>query len=126
MSKLKSPLLIAPDGALTPYPPKGAYYTLQELQEAVNGYIELVKVAPIDYIVFNASSGAFDTITIQEDDILVVDEEGHLKPGLAINPIATTLFNIKRLTREVITGRVLLCQFAQLEEPEDEEEAADG
>lgn len=45
------------DGAILDYPPQGAIYTLKELQEAVGGYIEMLRLED-GYLMFINEEGA--------------------------------------------------------------------
>ena len=86
--------LIKSDGSnveLNPF--NGKDFSLEELQQAVGGYIEIV---PID----------------KEFD-MVVNEEGKLY-GLPVNEQATRLYRRVRYTDDVIVGDVVLCNKEQL------------
>lgn len=73
--------------------PKDRYFTLKELQEAVEGNIE---IAP----------------RVLDDYVIVVNEEGLLK-GLPYNELAYKLFRVE------LVGNVLICPLAIFEEPEE-------
>ena len=80
--------LLKPDGTFTPYPPKGAHYTLEEMQEAVGGYIELVHL-----------KGG------KTPHIMVINEEGK-NHGLPLNERATSLYDG---FPDCIVGNALVC-----------------
>lgn len=85
--------LLKTDGTSVEYTPQGKYFTLEELQKAVGGYIEIV---PID-----------------KEYSLVVNEEGKLM-GLPINEVATRLYRKVRYTNDFIVGEALLCNSSQI------------
>ncbi len=74
--------------------PQGEYFTLEELQKAVNGYIEL---APV----------------VDEDYLTVVNEEGLLK-GLPLNTLYLQLFGRR------LVGNVLIVPRRIFESPEED------
>lgn len=69
-------------------PKNGKDFKLKELQEIVQGYIELVNLSSTEY--------------------MVVNEEGHLI-GLPLNPSATVLYK-----KDLIVGDVLICKKSQI------------
>lgn len=69
-------------------PKNGKDFKLKELQEIVQGYIEIVNFSPTEY--------------------MVVNEEGHLI-GLPLNPSATILYK-----KDIIVGDVLICNKSQI------------
>ena len=69
-------------------PKNGKDFKLKELQEIVQGYIEIVNFSPTEY--------------------MVVNEEGHLI-GLLLNPSATILYK-----KDIIVGDVLICNKSQI------------
>lgn len=69
-------------------PKNGSDFSLSELQSIVSGYIEIINL--------------FD------GRIMVVNEEGKLK-GLAINHVATRIFNEAFPTTLDVVGDVLVC-----------------
>ena len=77
--------LLKADGSVTDYPPKGKTYTLEEMQTAVGGYIEIVHVG--------------------RRHLMVVNEEGKLN-GLPVNKKATELYNNPN---DEIVGDALVC-----------------
>mgnify|MGYP001576913111 CR=1 FL=1 len=81
--------LIKPDGSVEPYPPKGKTYTLEELQKAVGGYIEILH--PPDRAL-----------------LMVINEEGKLQ-GLPPNEAATRLMGDRLLPGDYIVGNALVC-----------------
>lgn len=83
------------DGTLETLKPKDKYFTLQELQGAVGGYIELY---PCRY----------------ENKLIVCDEEGLIKH----RPLNTLFAN---LTSIKLVGDVLLCPVGIFEAPDEEE-----
>lgn len=87
--------LIKPDGSVEPYPPKGKTYTLEELQKAVGGYIEILH--PPDPKL-----------------LMVVNEEGKLK-GLPNNDEATRLMGENLLPGDYIVGNALVCWNKDIE-----------
>lgn len=75
-------------------PRNGTDYQLDELQEIVGGYIEVVYLA--------------------DGRIMVLNEEGKLR-GLAYNQRATALFRKQTgITDDFIAGDVLICKEEQL------------
>ena len=75
-------------------PKNGIDFSLSELQAIVSGYIEIINL--------------FD------GRIMVVNEEGKLK-GLAINHVATRIFNKAfPTTFDVVVGDVLVCDSKQV------------
>jgi len=95
-------ILIQPDGTRTPLvPADGHCFTLAELQAAVGGYIELLRLA---------------------DGGLVVHEEGRLV-GLPPNPTATRLVYGPRIVPGFdIVGPALRLSAAELAAVENEDE----
>jgi len=83
------------DGTLETLKPANKYFTLQELQGAVGGYIELY---PCRY----------------ENKLIVCDEEGLIKH----RPLNTLFAN---LTSIKLVGDVLLCPVGIFEAPDEEE-----
>ena len=83
------------DGTLETLKPKEKYFTLQELQTAVGGYIELY---PCRY----------------RDNLIVCDEEGLIKRR-TVNTLFANLTSIK------LVGDVLLCPTGIFEAPDEEE-----
>lgn len=92
LQKQNAALLITQDEARI-YIPKDKYFTLKELQDAVEGNIEL---AP----------------RIFDDYLTVVNEEGILK-GLPFNTIAYKLFEVEYV------GNVLICPDKIFEKPKE-------
>jgi hypothetical protein len=85
--------IITVDGKLTDYPPKsGKEYTLEELNEAVGGYIEIVDLG---------------------DKYMVVNEEGKIK-DLPYNQLATHVFRRAKGNSDFIVGNVLVCDKNQI------------
>ena len=82
--------LLKPDGSVEDYPPAGKTYTLEELQKAVGGYIEIVHPGDGRYL-------------------MVVNEEGKLH-GLPPNPRATALYE-----RDHIVGNALVCRNGDID-----------
>ncbi|MDP2950072.1 MAG: DUF3846 domain-containing protein [Chloroflexota bacterium] len=80
--------LLKPDGTCAVYPPKGAHYTLEELQEAVGGFIEIVHL-----------KGG------RRPHIMVINEEGKVH-GLPLNEHATSLYDG---SPDYIVGNALVC-----------------
>ena len=90
----RAAILLTPDGAES-YAPEGKYFTLKELQKAVEGYIE---IAP----------------EIIPGCLTVVNEEGmikHLRPNL----LAHSILGVKYF------GNILICPIEIFEEPEEAE-----
>lgn len=83
------------DGTLETLEPKDKYFTLEELQTAVKGYIELY---PCRY----------------ENKLIICDEEGLIEHR-PTNTVFANLTNIK------LVGDVLLCPEAIFEAPDEEE-----
>lgn len=83
--------IIYADGRVLPASPKnGTDFSLEELQKAVGGYIEI--------------------IDLRNGQIMVVNEEGKIK-GLPVNIIATEAYNMRfQPISDVIVGDVLLCE----------------
>ena len=88
-------LLFKEDGTLETLKPNDKYFTLQELQTAVGGYIELY---PCRY----------------KDNLIVCDEEGLIKRR-TVNNLFANLTSIK------LVGDVLLCPTGIFEAPDEEE-----
>lgn len=80
-------ILFKADGTKSIYPPRGKHYTLEELQRAVSGYIEIVHVGR---------------------RLLVVNEEGRIL-GLTHNSGASAIATGLVLGGEDIRGDALLC-----------------
>jgi len=70
-------------------PSNGKMFTLKELQKAVNGYIQIV---PVD-----------------SDKLMVVDEEGLLKPNPQLNIEAS------KIAGQQIVGQVIIINRDQIE-----------
>ena len=93
-----SPCAITPEGVITPLLPKNKkFYTLEELQEAVEGYIEIV---PIGKYPFHGRDVQW---------VMVLNEEGKLK-SKEVNSIATFIYR-KYIPEndDFIVGTVLVC-----------------
>lgn len=83
-------IIIKTDGTTKTVEPKnGKTFSLRELQEAVDGYIEL--------------------ISLDDGRLMIVDEEAKVKPGNKLNIEAA------RITGEVILGDVLIIDRDQIE-----------
>lgn len=80
--------LLHPDGRVEEYPPTGETYTLEEMQSAVGGYIEIVR--------------------LKHGILMVVNEEGKLQQ-LPHNEIATGIWQSAGLPRDWIAGPALVC-----------------
>ena len=74
--------------------PKGKYYTLQQMQEIVGGYIEM--------------------ITLADGRHMILDEEGKLKDK-PVNLIATTLAESVLGGADYICGDVLVCEQGRVD-----------
>jgi hypothetical protein len=79
--------LLKADGSVQDYPPAASKYTLEEMQAAVGGYIEIV----------NLGSG----------HLMVLNEEGKLGGGMPRNNLATELYGVPR---DHIVGNALVCR----------------
>lgn len=78
------------DGTITTVEPKnGTDYSLEELQEIVGGYIEV--------------------LPLNEDEIMVLNEEGKIL-GLDLNDNATELISEAGMWDDFIVGDVLVCK----------------
>jgi len=88
--------LIRADGTVQDYPPKGSTYSLQEMQTAVGGYIEIIRLG--------------------EDHLMVLNEEGKLN-GLPHNDLATRLCRPGQETfdGDWIAGDVVVCRDGDVE-----------
>lgn len=74
----------------------GTDFKLEELQEFVGGYIEVVNLLD-------------DTPLAIADAILVVNEEGKLN-GLPVNSVATAVYNVcMQPYEDIVVGDALLC-----------------
>ncbi len=98
------PYLLRANGVRVPYPPAGPHYTLEELQRAVGGYIEII----------NFDGG-----------LMVLHEEGKIE-GLPRNEEATRRAHQATaiFPDDYIAGDVLITPTGLLED--DEEEEADS
>lgn len=76
------------------YPKKGKIFSLEELQDYVDGDIECV--------------------TTRSGRIFVMNEEGKLR-GLLVNMKATTRYHLLSDTFDVLVGDVLLCSPNEIE-----------
>lgn len=81
--------LIKVDGTIEKLKPAGKYLSLQELQKAVDGYIE--------------------TVTVDKENLLIVNEEGRLKQ-LPVNEIASSM------VLQMIVGDVVLLKMSEMEQ----------
>ncbi len=70
-------------------PSNGKIFTLKELQDAVNGYIQIV--------------------SLDSDKLMIVDEEGLLKPNPQLNIEAS------KLAKQQIVGQVIIIGRDQIE-----------
>ena len=85
----KTPVIVTPEGTVTIFPPdNGKHYTLEELQEAVGGYIQLLPIPDGQ----------------SPKRVVVMNEEGRLH-GLPRNDIASQAFGSDAL----IVGTVVVC-----------------
>lgn len=88
---MKTAQLIKPNGEVIPVEPKnGTDFKLEELNEFVGGYIEVIHPP------------------LRPKEIMVINEEGKLK-GLAYNPVATLIWQ-----HDDIVGNALLCHTDQV------------
>lgn len=85
--------VIKVDGSMHTLIPKNAKVSLQELQTAVGGYVEVVDL---------------------DKKLLVIDEEGKLKCKRK-NEKATVLFQEACGDRDFIVGDVILCDVGDIE-----------
>lgn len=85
--------ILKADGTIVDYPPAGKQYTLEELQQAVGGYIEIVHVG--------------------RSHLMVVNEEGKLT-GLPFNPLATELYGADP-SWDHIVGDALVCRDGDID-----------
>lgn len=83
--------LIKPDGSLEDYPPAGKHYTLEELQQAVGGYIEILHV--------------------EKGFLMVVNEQGKLK-DLPVNRLASLLYGNPF---DHVVGNALVCRSQDID-----------
>ena len=82
------PSIIKSDGTSIDYAPKnGTDFTLEELQKAVGGFIEIIKIS--------------------STQIMVLNEEGKLR-GLPVNYNASLIFAMAGI-HEVAVGDVVVC-----------------
>ena len=86
------------DGVYTPEtvevkPKSGKTFSLSELQDFVEGYIEIVN--------------------LRDGKIMVVNEEGKLK-NLPFNHAATKIYAETHFDREVIVGNALVCKSTEI------------
>lgn len=79
------------DGSTEPIGEKGRYLKLDELQKAVGGYIELVRIPKHN----------------GDRTLLVINESGKLE-GLPVNPIATVEYCKTHLGSDTIVGGVVV------------------
>lgn len=86
--------IIYPNGETMPFECTGEYPTLEELQKAVDGYIEMV--------------------TLNDGRVMIINEEGKLK-GLELNPVATEMF---APGYDVIVGNAIVMKREELEPSE--------
>ena len=81
---------VTPDGTVTPYPPdNGTHFTLGEMQEAVGGYVQSIKMG--------------------DGRLMLVNENG-LLTGLSRNVMATAHFG----AGANIVGTILVCPKSML------------
>lgn len=101
------PFILRSNGERVPYRPAGTTYTLEELQGAVEGYIEI--------------------ITLPTNLLMVLNEEGKLK-GLPRNEMATLLVRVTQAVSagDFVVGDVLICDAELLHDEEDEEDEEDA
>lgn len=85
-------MLVKPD-RIELVKPKGKYYTLKELQNYVEGYIEIA-------------------FRVFDETLTVVNEEGLIK-RLSYNHLTKIMFNLD------LVGNVLICPSKIFEEPEE-------
>jgi hypothetical protein len=99
MTKVKphfQPYIISPSGDRTPVSPaNGKDFQLEELQKAIDGYIEVVRIK---------RNG--------RDAIMIVDEDG-ISKKLVPNPRATALYVMSGGKRPIY-GTVLICSPRQI------------
>ena len=92
--------LIKANGSVTEvHPAPGSVFALQQLQEWVGGYIEVVAT--------------------HTGDLMILNEEGKLH-GLPYNAIATERYQYGE--HDPVVGDVLICKLDEVNEPEEEEE----
>ena len=87
-------ILLRTDGSIETFEPEGKYLSLEQLQKAVGGYIE--------------------TVTIDNGNILIVNEEGKLQ-GLPYNAEATAVYHRIGRLNDVIVGDAVLAHISEME-----------
>lgn len=101
-------LLLKTNGEVHENPPaNGETYTLEELQGAVDGYIELV-YPQVPEGVWIDPRGVLVDVAFAPEAVVVVNEEGRLQK-LPLNMFASAICN------RMIVGNALLCELRQLE-----------
>lgn len=93
-------------------PRNGTDFQLEELQEAVGGYIEIVQLGSRDttHLREQIQGGHVEVTSRGRKSVMVVNEEGKIKQ-LPVNLLATRIFNsIHGFTNpDVIAGDALIC-----------------
>ena len=74
-------------------PQKGKHFSLKEMQEIVDGYIEI--------------------LDLQNGKLIILNEEGKLE-GLPYNMAATIMYRSAYMTYDYIVGDVLVCDKNQI------------
>lgn len=92
--------VLCADGRRFPFcPPKGNYFTLEDMQAIVDGYIEVVPIPQFD----------------GDNLVMIVNEEGSLR-NLAVNDGASALYRLTHEFGPLIRGNVIVCRTVTTED----------
>lgn len=94
-TEIKTSKIVYPDKDSEDYTPKnGSTFELEELQEVVGGYIEIIR--------------------LNDGRIIIVNEEGLLQ-GLPVNIEATNILRRDHSTTQYIVGNAIVCDADMVE-----------
>lgn len=119
-------VIIHVDGTVTAVTPRAPArgFDAQEIKKYIGGgWIELVKLAPVDFVASIINTEAAAALANSHGNewlYLIIDEEGKLK-RMPINPLATRLYRACHDTQDFIVGDVLLCVVHTPTHEKDEE-----
>lgn len=119
-------VIIHVDGTVTPVTPRAPArgFDAQEIKKFIGGgWIELIKLAPVDFIASIINTDAAAQIANDHPDdwlYLIIDEEGKLK-NMPMNPLATKFYRACHGSGDFIVGDALLCVVHTPKHENDEE-----
>lgn len=93
------------EGPIEVQPANGEAFTLEELHDFVNGYIEIIQLIPPDSLKPNPLTPS-----------MVINEEGKYQGDCTYNRLATNIFRSHFTTEDWIAGNALVASNKELGE----------